>query len=109
MTQTQHTAETWHIAATTIDDEIIILNDCDSVVATVPLWKDEDCDDGFEQQSRRNAALIAIAPELLAAAQVALDYLTDHAIDLDGEPEELLAGIRIDLADAIHSAKGDGA
>lgn len=46
------------------------------------------------------------AGELLAAVQAALDYFTDHAIDLEGEPEELLAGIRIDLADAIEKAKG---
>jgi hypothetical protein len=39
--------------------------------------------------------------ELIAAGQAALDYLTDHAIDLEGEPEEILAGIRIDLADAL--------
>jgi hypothetical protein len=45
------------------------------------------------------------AGELLAATQAALDYLTDHAIDLEGEPEEILAGLRIDLADAIAKAK----
>jgi hypothetical protein len=45
--------------------------------------------------------------DLLDAAQAALNYLTDHAIDLEGEPEELLAGIRVDLADAIAKAKGD--
>jgi hypothetical protein len=44
--------------------------------------------------------------DLLTAAQAALDYLTDHAIDLDGEPEERLAGLRIGLADAIAKAKG---
>ena len=51
----------------------------------------------------------AVVPELLAAAQAALEYLTDHAIDLEGEPEELLARIRIDLADAIAKAKGGAA
>jgi len=44
--------------------------------------------------------------DLLTAAQASLDYLTDHAIDLEGEEEALLAGIRIDLADAILKAKG---
>jgi hypothetical protein len=47
-----------------------------------------------------------VAGDLLSAAQAALDYLTDHAIDLEGEEEALLAGIRIDLADAIAKAKG---
>lgn len=49
------------------------------------------------------------AAELITAAQAALDYLTDHAIDLEGAPEELLAGIRIELADAIAKAKGGAA
>ena len=44
--------------------------------------------------------------ELLSAAQAALDCLTDHAIDLEGESNEILAGIRIDHADAIAKGKG---
>ena len=53
-----------------------------------------------------NMHLIATAPALLAVAQAALDYLTDHAIDLEGEPEEILAGLRLDLDDAILAAQG---
>jgi len=52
------------------------------------------------------AALELAAGDLLAAAQAALDYLTELAIDLDDEPEQMLAGIRIDLAEAIAKAKG---
>lgn len=50
-----------------------------------------------------------IPADLLTAAQAALDYLTDHAIDLDGEPEEILAGIRLNLTDTIAKAKGGAA
>jgi hypothetical protein len=48
---------------------------------------------------------IAEEPTLIVAAQEALDYLTDHAIDLEAEPEELLADLRIRLADAIAAAQ----
>jgi hypothetical protein len=39
--------------------------------------------------------------KLYAAAQRALDYLTDHGIDLDGEDEALVADIRLDLENAL--------
>ncbi len=55
------------------------------------------------------ARLFTAAADLLEAGQAALDYLTDHAIDLEGEPEQFLARIRIDLADAIAKAKGGAA
>jgi hypothetical protein len=38
---------------------------------------------------------------LEAAAKRALDYLTDHGTDLDGEDEELVADIRLDLENAL--------
>jgi len=78
-------AETWHIAPQIVDDEIIILNDCGSLIATVPLWKDEDPDDdSLEQQSRQHVALIAVAPALLYAAELAEDALRDLARSDDG-------------------------
>jgi hypothetical protein len=43
--------------------------------------------------------------DFISAAQDALDYLTDHAIDLCGAEEEIVAGIRIRLADAIAKQK----
>jgi hypothetical protein len=49
------------------------------------------------------------AADLVTAAQAALDYLTDHAIDLEGEAEEHLAVVRLNLADAIAAAKGGAA
>jgi hypothetical protein len=39
--------------------------------------------------------------QLLEAAKEALEYLTDHGIDLEGEEEELVAGIRLRLDEAI--------
>ena len=39
--------------------------------------------------------------KLEAAAKRALDYLTDHGIDLDGEEEALVADIRFDLDEAL--------
>lgn len=36
-----------------------------------------------------------------AAAQRALEYLTDHGIDLEGEQEELVADIRLELENAL--------
>jgi hypothetical protein len=62
-------AETWHIAPQIVDDEIVILNDCNSVIAIVPLWNDEGPDAGLEQQSRQNAALIAALPDMLEALE----------------------------------------
>jgi hypothetical protein len=38
---------------------------------------------------------------LYAAAQRALDYLTDHGLDLEGEEEAYVADIRLDLANAL--------
>lgn len=57
--------------------------------------------------SEANAKLIAAAPQLLAAAKRALEYLTDHGLDLDGHEEEIVAGIRAELDDAITKAKGE--
>ena len=39
--------------------------------------------------------------KLYVAAQRALDYLTDHGIDLEGEEEALVADIRLDLENAL--------
>ena len=44
--------------------------------------------------------------QLLEAAKEALDYLTDHGIDLEGEDEERVAGIRLRLDEAIDAAYG---
>lgn len=41
-------------------------------------------------------------PSLLTVARDALQRLTDLGIDLDGEQEEIIAGIRIDLDEAIN-------
>jgi hypothetical protein len=54
-----------------------------------------------DDEQMANALLIANAPKLYAAALRALEYLTDHGIDLDGEPEELVAGIRRELEEAL--------
>jgi hypothetical protein len=53
-----------------------------------------------------NARLIAAATALLQSAQAALAYLTAHGIDLDGEEEVLVAGIRLELEEAIAQATG---
>jgi len=43
--------------------------------------------------------------QLLEAAKEALEYLTDHGIDLEGEDEEFVAGIRLRLDEAIIAAE----
>lgn len=50
--------------------------------------------------------LIVASPELFNAAINALVVLTDLGIDLDGEEEEIIAGIRLQLHEAIAKATG---
>jgi hypothetical protein len=83
--------EDYHHDGLEMLEEIVVSDGHDTELAA---WLREDC--------RRSLA----ASDLLDAAQAALDYLTDHAIDLEGEPEEILVGLRNDLADAIAKAKG---
>jgi len=59
------------------------------------------------EETEANARLIAASPKLLEAGQKALEYLTDHGIDLDGEEEELVAGIRLELHEAVEAATGN--
>ena len=69
-----------------------------------------DCIEDFATENDERLAkarLIAAAPHLLSVAQEALDYLTDHGIDLDGEEEAHVAGIRGRLDEAINAAKGN--
>jgi hypothetical protein len=106
-------AETWHIAPEIIDDEIVILNDCNSVIATVPLWQDENADDGLEQQSRQNAALIVTAPALQRVVGLAVEALHTAQIQLEqyvvGDKEGRDTDARVALAEvtaAIAAAKG---
>lgn len=51
----------------------------------------------------RHRRIESLSEELLDISRVALAYLTDHAIDLDGDAEQLLASIRLRLDDAIQS------
>jgi len=101
-TPTQHTAGHWLLRLETQRDYCghRIISDTGRLIATT------DCDDSVDvtPEEEANACLIAAAPDLLEAASEALGYLTDHAIDLDGEEEAILAGIRENLASVIAKA-----
>ncbi|MEQ9448212.1 MAG: hypothetical protein RLN70_04790, partial [Rhodospirillaceae bacterium] len=58
-----------------------------------------------EVWAEQNAKLITTAPRLLKVAERTLVLLTDLGIDLDGEDEALIAGIRHDLDEVINEAR----
>jgi hypothetical protein len=54
-----------------------------------------------------NACLIAAAPDLLAAAYAALNYIAECGREDDGSPSEIAAPVEADLRAAIRKAKGE--
>lgn len=110
-TPAQHSPTPWTLRVRPLDDEIDIISD-EAVVATVPIWSDEDDSDDLHQVSQVNArrivtacnqhdALVACVRDLLplALAEAALLADTDQAASADSawavtdQANQLLAAI----------------
>jgi hypothetical protein len=91
-----------------LDEDCVTIREegTDVIVATAA------CSPGLvdAENAIANALLIAKAVnahgQLTAAARRALEYLTDHGIDLDDEDEALVAGIRLELEAALNGQSG---
>lgn len=94
----EHTPGPWHRNIRANGKYPVVFAGRNQHIATVS--QQTDC-----AETEANIDLIAAAPKLLKAAKRALDYLTDHGIDLEGRDEETVAAIRAELDDAISSAE----
>lgn len=87
MTQTRHTPGPYRVTPRRDDESALEILADETCVATVPIWwgPDED-DDALEAEARANAALLAAAPEMLAALELCADVLSELARLDDGTP-----------------------
>lgn len=101
-TKVQHTPGPWKAADTLIalgPDEVAIENEKGDIICGV--WPFGEFEDTLEQDA--NAALIAAAPQLLAALKLAVRYIPsyrDGDADMMSTQEKINARVARELADA---------
>jgi hypothetical protein len=73
MTDTAHSEGPWYYRESDFDPHVweVMADWCESPVAEVPRWKDEDGNDS--EEAKANRSLIAAAPALLAACRLVVE------------------------------------
>jgi hypothetical protein len=104
MTQALHTPGPYEVRPSLFDNELLILAD-ETCIASVPLWENDNDDLDLEAQSRANAALLAAAPDLLAA----LVLFLHHTGSIGGDYPKYLRFAVAKAREAIAKAKGGAA